>query len=50
LPTEKGDGLTQEILDEYCEKFDKKELVQGIVPLKLMYDLIKSGEINSNLT
>ena len=48
LPTEKGDGLTQEILDKYCEKFEKFELTQGVVPLSYMYELIKSKKIKIN--
>ena len=45
LPNEKGDKLTQEILDEYCEKYEKNELTEGIVPLVHMYFLIKNGKI-----
>ena len=47
LPTEKGDGLTQEILDTYCEKYRKGKLTKGIIPLEYMYDLIVSGQITS---
>ena len=45
LPNHKEDSLTQKILDEYCEKYEKNELTEGIVPLKYMYNLIKSGNI-----
>lgn len=45
LPTEEGDSLTQEVLDEYCDKYEKGELTAGIVPLDYMYNLIKSGKI-----
>ena len=45
LPTENGDSLTQEILDEYCKRFEAGTLVEGIVPLKYMYDLIKQRKI-----
>jgi len=47
LPDQKGDRLTQEILNEYCERFEKGKLTEGIVPLKLMYNLIKSGKIKT---
>ena len=43
LPDQKGDSLTQEILDEYCEKYEKNELTEGVVPLQHMYCLIKNG-------
>ena len=45
LPNRKGDKLTQEILDEYCEKYDRGELTQGIVSLDYMYTLIKTKKI-----
>jgi hypothetical protein len=45
LPNEEGDKLTQNILDEYCTKYEKGELTQGIVPLFHMYVLIKNGKI-----
>ena len=45
LPTKKEDVLTQEILDEYCERFEKGALVEGMVSLAYMYRLIKAGEI-----
>ncbi len=45
LPNQKGDGLTQEILDEYCQKFEKKKLIKGIVSLEYMYNLIKNNKI-----
>lgn len=48
LPNKKGDSLTQEILDEYCERFKKGDLTMGMVSLDLMYRLIKSGKIKSN--
>jgi len=41
----KGDILTQKILDEYCKRFKKGELKEGIVPLHHMYRLIISGKI-----
>lgn len=47
LPNKEGDGLTQEILDEYCERFERGDLTKGIVDLKYMYDLIKSGAITT---
>ena len=47
LPNKEGDDLTQEILDEYCKKFEQKELTQGIVDLKYLYVLIKSGKIKN---
>ena len=47
LPTEKGDSLTQEILDEYCHKYETNQLKQGIVNLKYMYDLIQDGHIKA---
>ncbi len=45
LPNQEGDSLTQEILDEYCEKFEANKLTEGIVPLEYMYELIKSKKI-----
>lgn len=45
LPTKENDTLTQEILDEYCKKFENNELTEGIVSLKFMYLLIKTGKI-----
>jgi len=45
LPNEEGDKLTQDILDEYCDRFEKGELTKGMVPLDYMYNLIKTGEI-----
>ena len=47
LPTEKEDVLTQDILDEYCAKYEARELTTGIVPLDYMYQLIKDGKIKS---
>lgn len=47
LPNKKGDTLTQEILDEYCDKFEKFKLTKGTVPLYHMYELIKTGKIKS---
>ena len=49
LPNEKGDKLTQEILDEYCKKYKNNELVKGIVSLEHMYGLIKRGDIKASL-
>ncbi len=48
LPTEKGDGLTQEILDEYCRKYKADELTEGVVNLHYMFMLITSGKIKAN--
>lgn len=45
LPFEADDGLTQEILDRYCEMYDRHELTEGLVPLDYLYHLIKSGKI-----
>ena len=45
LPTGDNDHLSQEILDEYCKKFEEKTLTEGIVPLEHMYKLIKLGVI-----
>lgn len=47
LPTEKGDSLTQEILDEYCRRYEEGDLIQGIVSLDYMYHLIKAGTIKA---
>jgi hypothetical protein len=46
LPTEKGDGLTQELLDEYCRKYEAGELKEGMVSLELIYYMIKGGKIS----
>ena len=45
LPVNESDELTQEILNKYCEKFEAGTLIEGIVPLKYMYNLIKDGLI-----
>lgn len=45
LPTERGDRLTQEILDDYCRKFEDDSLIEGVVPLAYMYRLIRDGVI-----
>lgn len=45
LPNRETDILTQEILDEYCRKYEAGTLTKGIVPLEYMYNLIKSGRI-----
>jgi len=45
LPDQDNDILTQEILDEFCRRYEEGELTQGIVPLKVLYKLIKNGEI-----
>ena len=47
LPTEPGDTLTQEILDEYCARYRAGTLTKGIVPLEYMYDLIQMGDIKA---
>jgi len=47
LPNKAGDSLTQEILDDYCERYEKGELTVGIVPLEYMYNLIKWGDIKA---
>ena len=47
LPDQEGDSLTQEILDEYCEKFEKGGLTKGMVPLEFLYNLIKTGTIKT---
>ena len=47
LPNEDGDSITQELLDKYCEMYEKGELTKGVVPLKHMYDLIKGGKIST---
>ena len=48
LPDQKGDGLTQKILDEYCQKFEEGKLTEGVVPLRHMYNLIKNKKIKIN--
>lgn len=45
LPTKKGDGLTQEVLDEFCDKYEKKKLKEGMISLDYLYLKIKSGKI-----
>ena len=45
LPNQEGDILTQKILDEYCEKFEKRKLIKGMVSLEYMYNLIKAGKV-----
>ena len=50
LPTEDNDCVTQEILDEYCKRFEEKTLTEGIVPLIHMYTLIKSERIKPTNT
>lgn len=47
LPNREGDSLTQEILDKYCRRFEAGTLTMGMVPLRYMYDLIKSGEVEA---
>ena len=41
LPNKQGDRLTQEILDEFCRKYEIGNLTEGVVPLEYMYNLIK---------
>jgi hypothetical protein len=50
LPNQPDDALTQEILDEYCKKYEAGELTAGVVPLQYMYNLIKDGKINPTRT
>jgi len=45
LPEGEKDKLTQDILDEYCNKYENNELTEGMVNLQYMYLLIISGEI-----
>ena len=45
LPDQEGDRLTQEILDEFCTKYEKKQLKEGMVDLTMLYYKIKGGKI-----
>lgn len=45
LPTEKGDGLTRDILNKYCQRYESGNLVEGLIDLRFMYLLIISGKI-----
>ena len=45
LPTEKGDGLTQHVLDLFCAKYENKELKEGMISLDYLYLRIKAGRI-----
>ena len=47
LPSGDDDKITRELLDAYCDKYEKGELTEGIVPLGYMYNLIKSGKIKT---
>lgn len=48
LPETVDDKLTQEVLDEYCDKYEKGQLVKGMVSLEYMYNLIKDKHIKVN--
>jgi len=50
LPNQPDDGLTQEILNEYCDKYKKNELTKGVVSLEHMYFLIKHRKITPSST
>ena len=39
LPNKKGDGLTKDVLIEYCDRYIKGDLTKGIVSLYYMYKL-----------
>lgn len=43
LPDQKGDKITQEILDEFVRKYEAGELKQVMVNLQYLYEKIKSG-------
>lgn len=45
LPTKKGDGLTQDVLDLFCAKYENKELKEGMISLDYLYLRIKAGRI-----
>ena len=47
LPNKKGDKLTEEILDEFCRKYEDHSFVERIVPLEYLYALIIEGEIKA---
>lgn len=47
LPETDDDKITKELLDEYCDKYEKGKLIEGIVPLDYMYKLIKTGAIKT---
>lgn len=50
LPMKMDDYLTQEILDDYCRKFEAGQLTKGMVSLNYMYRLIKTGKIKPTVT
>lgn len=45
LPMEKGDKLTQEVLDIFCEKYEKGEIKTTTTSLEDIYEAIKAGEV-----
>lgn len=47
LPMQEWDWCTQEVLDEYVQKYEAGELTAWIVPLAHMYNLIKNWKIKA---
>lgn len=48
LPNKKGDNITQEILDKFCERYEKGQIKTTTVDLANIYYAIKKGLIKPN--